>query len=1291
MERSIMVEENHHTSDSDLVSKSVGSSIKIDSISIDLVSNNENDARKCEHFSIRGYVSEIRKKNWKNCWPFALDDNHHKFEEQACTLPPLPVSKFRWWRCQNCLQEIGAESIKYNNGNAFNYCSSARFKSGGTCSHTSSLAPVQQLDFHQGPKLNILDRTIVDASTATNLNDDDFHPSSCTDKKEKKSESADNPIIEHEIVSEDNTSLDIPESAGAATGGISGMMTAGSNHADDTEALKANCNGSVELGQLSHGSYENTEVEQLSDQNLKTVAKNSSGLCQTGIQPSAEVEHLNVVVSCGTSEVNGMVNDVIDAVKSTNKHPCLGFDDYDNASSESAETLPGNDPEDHHDNSSGSHRRKTRKVRLLTELLAENGDASTNLPRDEKFSSNSAPDASAEVAAPSTPQCPVAVQGNVLRVFDQNRKRKFLRDEEWRPVEVSSQNNFNKRDRTCNEGAETVSRLASADSEEDAGTGLQIGEKSQLNKFRLVRSPTMSKKKNKKGQFVDEFLSLAVPCQEHVQKEYQNEAGDVSVANTVFSGSRHTTFTSRGMHPFPLPQKTERNSSLCKKKSKMPLVDDGQASLIPWSNGLLRGSPLTRKDIEITQMPSLTAPFQSAQDVSNEKGPHLSLNSCLSTEGYDRRYISPLEDCLFLWQGGISKENQVTGKDSQTNYTGDSYFPSKSEPDAYQRKVNCDLSSNTLRTSFLNDKQKSISQAETGSCSLMQQMDFCGRNNNMKSTETLEHSALPKKHCAQRADKVSEQGIIDDIPMEIVELMAKNQYERCLPDVENDNRQSETTINTSNAEIYAKGKFNFLLEETAQKPKPRAKSSKNGKITRVGSVGSTKKKSVDCFSHVNREHINIHQLEPTSAPTEFRAFPHCQERLPSGVKFSDTSFSKHGSSQNCQWIGNILGHRSSQTNLQTLGACNTCQSVPRQNKEAAHLWSSMMPNHMPFLYNFAQKHADPSSNIDAFPHYPNSLRKGNLNGNHGINFLNLNATSTEKQNRNSDSENVSRPQAEYPLACKHSRMGSLDLYSNETIPAMHLLSLMDAGLRSGAPIDIDGTPKFHKKPSFLHDHHSKDVSGMSSGGYKTSSTMKPPLYDYYGKNHLPENSHEYITGMSTVGASGFSFHHDKGVKKTTGFTGQASLRSQEKEKTKGSDSPSKNKSHRSQKSVLTTGGSSTNHGSIPFNMQKMFLGTSDSMAFPLQCHVVENASKRKLEACNTTSGILPLKSSSKTEKCSVNRNPADFSTPEARNIYMIRGEDLKFRKPVFSDNRSGLIKLDRRKRQRKLTAAKGKV
>lgn len=55
MERSVLVEENHQRSNSTPISKSSGSIIRIDAISIELASAMENnrEASKCERFSIR--------------------------------------------------------------------------------------------------------------------------------------------------------------------------------------------------------------------------------------------------------------------------------------------------------------------------------------------------------------------------------------------------------------------------------------------------------------------------------------------------------------------------------------------------------------------------------------------------------------------------------------------------------------------------------------------------------------------------------------------------------------------------------------------------------------------------------------------------------------------------------------------------------------------------------------------------------------------------------------------------------------------------------------------------------------------------------------------------------------------------------------------------------------------------------------------------------------------------------------------------------------------------------------
>lgn len=75
-------------------------------------SNSENkEALKCEHFSIRGYVAETRKKNWEIGWPFPPTDENEGLEGQIPNmLPPLDVPKFRYWACQKCVQTSNASA-----------------------------------------------------------------------------------------------------------------------------------------------------------------------------------------------------------------------------------------------------------------------------------------------------------------------------------------------------------------------------------------------------------------------------------------------------------------------------------------------------------------------------------------------------------------------------------------------------------------------------------------------------------------------------------------------------------------------------------------------------------------------------------------------------------------------------------------------------------------------------------------------------------------------------------------------------------------------------------------------------------------------------------------------------------------------------------------------------------------------------------------------------------------------------------------------------------------------------
>ncbi|XP_042513176.1 protein EMBRYONIC FLOWER 1-like [Macadamia integrifolia] len=84
----------------------------------------------CSHFSIRGYVAEVRKKDKKICWPFSIVGDHNKLEEKIM-LPPIHVPKFRQWNCQNCLRKIGANDTPNETGMVTNCCNRVTIPSPG--------------------------------------------------------------------------------------------------------------------------------------------------------------------------------------------------------------------------------------------------------------------------------------------------------------------------------------------------------------------------------------------------------------------------------------------------------------------------------------------------------------------------------------------------------------------------------------------------------------------------------------------------------------------------------------------------------------------------------------------------------------------------------------------------------------------------------------------------------------------------------------------------------------------------------------------------------------------------------------------------------------------------------------------------------------------------------------------------------------------------------------------------------------------------------------------------------
>uniref|UniRef100_A0A2P2KCH3 Uncharacterized protein n=1 Tax=Rhizophora mucronata TaxID=61149 RepID=A0A2P2KCH3_RHIMU len=351
-----------------------------------------------------------------------------------------------------------------------------------------------------------------------------------------------------------------------------------------------------------------------------------------------------------------------------------------------------------------------------------------------------------------------------------------------------------------------------------------------------------------------------------------------------------------------------------------------------------------------------------------------------------------------------------------------------------------------------------------------------------------------------------------------------------------------------------------------------------------------------------------------------------------------------------------------------------------------------MPKFAPMVYTIPQKFATPHSNIDVLSCMSGagSMRKEENNGDRDLRFHQSSAK-IGKQLRNFSPDTLSRTQAEHPFSCKHNMIepsqkpvGSLELYSNETIPAMHLLSLVDAGIRSTTPISMEVPADFLRRPSINHGPSPKHISRLVPGVHKASNAMKD--LPCHGKNQLAGNSHDGTSAIpTTVGASSSSPRHVSNFRTASDFTAQLS---REMEERKGSDVCFQNKG-RSQKSVSANVGFGSTCGSIPVHsMQTIFSGARDPRMFPLQFHAFDNSTKHRIQATSTCVTVQPHKNRPETQICNINRNPSDFGIPDDENEYMIQGKDLKIRGGILDTAGCNVVRLDGHKRQRKCPTAK---
>ncbi|KAK6161844.1 hypothetical protein DH2020_001685 [Rehmannia glutinosa] len=417
--------------------------------------------------------------------------------------------------------------------------------------------------------------------------------------------------------------------------------------------------------------------------------------------------------------------------------------------------------------------------------------------------------------------------------------------------------------------------------------------------------------------------------------------------------------------------------------------------------------------------------------------------------------------------------------------------------------------------------------------------DVSASSSKEKARESKKQLGVAKP---QNKDSHMELGASDDIPMEIVELLAKNQHERALGN-------SRRHINNSPrgyGALYVDGHPDVVNFPPVNR--------RNGLTVANRNMGFGQNNISANFPPLNNCQLDMRKPEES----QFRLF----------------TSSTPGQ------------HRKTQ-----FQASSSIMTGARNSAGAEILWSPTRENAPPFRFSIPQNHSSQQNSM-------------------GVNLF------SDQRNKGKIICNIKDNQDKRAVHKKgrivsgSTSLGSLDPYSNDTIPAMQLLSLMDQQVVSGSSFEL-GTKRFLDKPISPCTHQAR-LNGKEN-------------HKFLGGSFFPQNNH-------SKDFSGFRF---------------------------GAYS-----SAESSKKV-----SSYLQGQVPLELR-------NSKTNPLKG--------------SSNLAIRSAKSNSALGVCTLNRNPADFSFPDARNEFTISAKDLKPRKRNVSKEKSRLVNGEGRKRQRMKKDATGK-
>ncbi|XP_049353945.1 protein EMBRYONIC FLOWER 1 [Solanum verrucosum] len=894
------VEENNHKSDTNTpVPKALGSFIQIESISIDLdIPMPKKEEGKCQHyFSIRGYVAEKREKDRRICAPFTSSGDRSISEEQLPP-PPLDVPKFRWWRCKNCMREIGTESSGEEIEILPPSCRSRLISPDMVSSRNATTNALLEMKHDSiSRKVDKKKAIIVDAANTSGY---DFlckpYKGRCT-MVEDKSVSAGNRTGSGNVRNEE---IRYPT-----------IEVAISKHCSSKEIDRKSPAANLSNNVIRVASSESTLSEG------KIVPHGNLYISADDVSPDIGAETAmgspnDVQRTASTAFKQSDVPDTTDKALETSKTklsrlPSIELRDHNGIS-------PGSDPlmaknrqfDSHNDVPNDVPRRKTRKVRLLTDILGGKVNLESNPAKADRNS------LSTKTVVP--PELEPVGMPKDKRYFQ--KKRKIPQEVDSNLSGMGIQCNIGKRVRPSNGGVERSSiAVETADSRSDEKESGEEGIPNGNKNLRIKHRNGINKKKNKQFRPVDgyspEMRWQDIAMENGGLKGY----GDVnSLVHPVQHSSMGGKFEPH-LSSYQSLVGTGRGSGLCWKSSKFPEVGRVPSTLMHPNNNF-PGESSTRRNhlIPVTSGIEMMT-FQPARELSAKVGLDLSLNSFRDPDkhaGNDITQSKNMTNWPFILQKG---SNGDIPRRKDNSYVRQSNVPEAGQ--SSRKEVIYDLNQGVPQTaSMWKDIQSSPILLQKGNLQVSEIMETPRQHNKENLNEFLEHSEAIKHRRCQHSEKTLERGLSDDIPMEIVELMAKNQYERGLT-------ETRTKCMSERTAGFARP-YTEIHESEAVALSRGVPSFRPANVNKKIDVGASRGSSLQT-SHVKRNHLGM-ERPPTKL---FGTSPQTQQKFPSGGQGSASVHIRPGEGAKPVWFPTVQ-------NMQPLRFGIPQKSIGQPNDKMIH-------------------------------------------------------------------------------------------------------------------------------------------------------------------------------------------------------------------------------------------------------------------------------------------------------------------------------------------------------------------